>query len=288
MINSYKDILQAIDRGNPNGPRFELNATEEQSAREIIMHLADALRSGGCPENLYLDLTQRKDRAIHRYNEIEAEEERRCNWRNAPFIVVREPFTGRLELHYERSPGKYAPYRYHQCRPLVELTDQDMQRITEALQLGPLVVTLEIQSGSRAVVLQSGAVPNKPITDNPRWTPLMLAIFRHNIETAIRMVESPEFVYTPHRGGSALMIASSSGYQAECKDLIRLLTSKKKEYENALKGQHNTDTVSTNNDVVDTNANQQSSNVSNGILMLSAPAKDALNRIPGISSMTFN
>jgi ankyrin repeat protein len=87
-----------------------------------------------------------------------------------------------------------------------------------------LVRTLEI-------LLEQGADPNQPIKDNPKWTPLTLAIYEHKIGIAMMMVKSPQFVYTPHRGGTALMIAMGQGYAEECKNLIALLTEKKSNYE---------------------------------------------------------
>jgi len=84
------------------------------------------------------------------------------------------------------------------------------------------------------ILLEQGLDPNTAIKDNPRWTPLMLAIYEHKIEAALMMVKSPQFVYTPHRGGTALMIASGRGYAEECKELMRLLEVKKSEYEDDL------------------------------------------------------
>ncbi len=84
------------------------------------------------------------------------------------------------------------------------------------------------------ILLEHGLNPNEFIEHMPGWTPLTMAIFKHQIQAAIMMVKSPQFVYTKYRGGTALSIAKSSLYAEECKELITLLEAKKRDYEDDL------------------------------------------------------
>lgn len=67
-------------------------------------------------------------------------------------------------------------------------------------------------------------LPNKPLPDQPNFTPLLLAIIQKKPNAALLMVKSDKFIYTKSEGGAALVAAKA----AKMPELITFLESKKR------------------------------------------------------------